>query len=743
MRSKVYKDINFMRLFACTSVLLYHLNILKGGYLAVCIFLVLSGYLSCISAFKKDKFSFLQYYKNKLKKLYLPLVIVVFITVAITSLFKDVIWLNLKPETTSVLLGYNNFWQLNANLDYFAQHVSSPFMHLWYIGILLQFDLVFPFVYLFFHKLGDKLHKVVPCILVTFLALISTLYFYNMSFVQEMMITYYHTLTRIFSLLLGVSLGFIHSYYKSIAFSSAKHKVINRIVFFSYTLILTYFMIFIDATSNYYSLAMIITSLITCRLIDYSVCNTSQKMTKSDKIIKSFSDISYEIYLVQYPIIFLFQYINIQLEVPIIIVLTIVISYILHFCINLKNKKGIIKSIGVTGLMIILSVTIYGGYKYYLSEDHTEEMKALEKQLAENEKLLEEKQKAYEQQLKQEQLNWFSTLKDLEDGEKNLESTITNLNIVGIGDSIMLGALPNLYKQFPNGYFDAKTSRTAWVVNDILKSLKNKNILGNPIVLNLGSNGDCTDSCKEEIMKTCDGKEIFWVNVSNDSIINFNDKLEQFSSKHENIHIIDWNSISKGHNEYFIADGIHLTEMGKEAYIKAIYDEIYKVYLQDFNDKKQELMDSYEQRKKSKISLYGNDILLNAFSHIEEDFTDAKFNINENYTYSMIKNELESAINNEELNYKVILAFDKTIKFSEEEYKELTQLLKDYKIYYLITSEEMIDIIEQNKSINLITLNFYEEYIGQEAIFMADKIHLTEKGNIELGNMLKKIIYTD
>jgi len=57
MRSKVYKDINFMRLFACTSVLLYHLNILKGGYLAVCIFLVLSGYLSCISAFKKDKFS--------------------------------------------------------------------------------------------------------------------------------------------------------------------------------------------------------------------------------------------------------------------------------------------------------------------------------------------------------------------------------------------------------------------------------------------------------------------------------------------------------------------------------------------------------------------------------------------------------------------------------------------------------------------------------------------------------------
>lgn len=72
---------------------------------------------------------------------------VTLISVAIVSFFSSINWLSLKIETTSVLLGYNNFWQINANLDYFARHVDSPFMHLWYISILLQFDLVFPFIY--------------------------------------------------------------------------------------------------------------------------------------------------------------------------------------------------------------------------------------------------------------------------------------------------------------------------------------------------------------------------------------------------------------------------------------------------------------------------------------------------------------------------------------------------------------------------------------------------------------------
>ena len=67
---KYYKDIDFIRVLSCIAVLLYHLNILKGGYLAVCTFFVLSGYLSCISAFRKEKLSLKEYYLNRSLKIY-------------------------------------------------------------------------------------------------------------------------------------------------------------------------------------------------------------------------------------------------------------------------------------------------------------------------------------------------------------------------------------------------------------------------------------------------------------------------------------------------------------------------------------------------------------------------------------------------------------------------------------------------------------------------------------------------
>ena len=67
------------------------------------------------------------------------------------------------------------------------------------------------------------------------------------------------------------------------------------------------------------------------------------------------------------------------------------------------------------------------------------------------------------------------------------------------------------------------------------------------------------------------------------------------------------------------------------------------------------------------------------------------------YRYFILKYKFEPTINNDELNDKIVLAFDKNTKFTEEEYKELIQLLKDYEIYSLITREEMIDIVEKIK----------------------------------------------
>lgn len=735
-RQKYYKNLDLLRLLSCIAILLYHLNILKGGYLAVCTFFVLTSYLSCLSEFKKDEFSIKDYYLKRIVKLYIPLIIVVFSSLAVISLFPNISWFNLKPETTSVLLGYNNFWQLNANLDYFARHINSPFIHLWYIAILLQFDLVFPLIFVPLRKLGDKVSKSIPCIITALATTISTIYFYRMSLTQNMMVTYYDTFTRLFSLLFGLTLAFFHNYYKSLLPNKFKESPYKNIIFTFYLILLSILFVLIDSKSPYFALSMVITTILTCRIIDYATTTSTNSLNLVEKVVKSLSDISYEIYLTQYPIIFLFQYIKLQplYKLAAIILVTIITSYIIHFALKKTKRFKVFKYLLLTSVLI---VSIYGAYQYYLAKDHTLEMKKLKEQLAQNEQMIKESKEKYATQLKQEQEDWTKQLENLEECESKLNEVVSNLPIVGVGDSVMLGAISNLQSQFPNGYFDAKVSRTAWKVARILKDLTEKNMLGNPIVLNLGANGDCSKSCKAEIMQIADKRQVFWLNTTNNETANNN--LYNISKEYSNLHLIDWSSISSGHSEYFYADGIHLTPTGRVAYTKAIYDAIYQEYLNEYNEKKKAIISEHEEQEKNKISFYGNTLLLNSFEYIEKDFTTAAFIINKDFTYKSLKNEIDTALKNNTLTNKIVLAFDNTPNIKTTEYEELLKLCKDKELYIVATNTTVTNLSKKNYS-NLVVLDFTKELKKHPEYFMADGKHLSDKGNKALSKLLKENI---
>lgn len=739
MKKGHYKYLDFMRVFFCIAILLYHLNIIEGGYLAVCSFFALSGYLSCISACKKEKFSLLSYYKNRFLKLYLPLITIVFITVAILSLWEEILWLNLKPETTSVLFGYNNFWQLSANLDYFARHINSPFMHLWYVAILLQFDILFPFLYTPLKKLGDKVHKIIPCMIMLVLAIIGSVYFYQTSMNQNIMIPYYSTFSRVFSLFFGCALGFIHFYYGALTPKFMNKQFVKRILFYFYIVVLGILFFKVDANSNYFQISMIITTLITCRLLDYGTTIQSEKTTFKDKIIKSFSSISYEIYLLQYPIIFVVQNIKLDetLKLPLIFISVFILSYVFHMIFTSKAKWKLSKYFL---RILVICFTGFGIYQYVMAEDHTKEMKELEEQLAANQEVMKKKQEEYELNMKQEKEALEKALQELETDESKLDDIVTNLSIVGVGDSVMLGATPNLYDKFPNAYFDAAVSRTAWVINDILASRKASNQLGSTILINVGANGDCSDECKKEIIETIGERDIFWVNVTNDKDVNVNQKLVSLSKKYENVHVVDWASISKGHKEYFVADGIHLTEVGKVAYVNAIYDTIRNKYLEEYHQKKESLLETHEKEQQAKISFFGNDLLLNAFDEVQATFKEAKFMVNKEYKYETLKKEIETQIKKEELTSTIVFAFDQTMNFKKEEYQELVSLCKNKAIYMIAMDKQTKELLESFRFVNVTIVNFYQETLSHKEYMMPDKTHLTEKGNKALVEMLADIM---
>lgn len=731
MKKSYDREIAFIRVLACIAVLFYHLGLLKGGYLAVCTFFVLSGYLSIVSLFRKDHFSFIDYYKKRILKLYIPLVIVVFVSITVISFLPQITWLNLKPETTSILFGYNNFWQLGANLDYFTRHVNSPFMHLWYLSILLQFDLVLPFLYLGLKKLGESVRKIVPCILLFVLILLSGGFFYYYSVTGNIMIPYYHSFTRVFSLLLGVLVGLIHHYYAPLVTNGS---TLRKGIFTFYVFVMIALFFFVDAQSSYHAISMILISLISARVIDYGVC-IEAKSSFADSLLQGISSITYEIYLVQYPILFIIQSFDLSFgaHTILVIVLTVLCSFLLSISLR-KKKRGICGILQWILLVCFIGLSFYGGYQYIVSKDHTLEMKALEDSMAENQKMIDAKNEAYLRNLKEQENQVMASLKELEMSEEELSQFVSSLPIIGVGDSVMLGAVPSLYQTFPNGYFDAKVSRTAWVVAGILRDLDAKGMLKEPIILNLGANGDCTLDCKEDIMRVVGNRQVFWVNVTNNQDVHVNEGLVEFSKQHSNLHIVDWNTVSLFHRDYFVADGIHLTEVGMKAYSQLIYQSIYDYYLEDIAQKKEEIKRHHEESLKADISFYGNDLLVNASSLLEEKFPRAQLIAKSDFTRDRFLEELRLSKENGTCAKKIVLLFDRLLSFQKEEYQSIFDICSNEEIYVVTMNRKQEEILQSFPSIHVVSFQDNSAYL------MADGIHLTKEGNEILLQRLEETI---
>ena len=330
-----------------------------------------------------------------------------------------------------------------------------------------------------------------------------------------------------------------------------------------------------------------------------------------------------------------------------------------------------------------------------------------------------------------EKTAWENILSDLDAEESKLQDMVKNLPIVGVGDSIMLGALDSLYKQFPNGYFDAAISRTDWEANPILVNLKNRGLLSDIIVFNLGTNGECPDSCKKEIFETIGDRQIFWVNATHPDYPIFNTNLKNLANTHKNIHIIDWISASNGHPEYFIADGIHLTSSGAPVYAKTIYEAIYNYYLNELKIKKEQKLKEHNESELNKITFIGNDILLNAYELLQSDYVSSDFMINSNYTYESLINEIENRQNENTLSHNLIFMFDNGLKLSKEKYEKIISLCKEHQIYFITTYK--LPPLEYD---NVTIIDFYSALKEHPEYLMADKLHLTNEGI----NIIKELI---
>ena len=132
-----------MRALAIIAIIFYHLmpHVLPGGYLAVNIFFVLTGFFITASVIEeygqKGKLAYKRYLARRFQRLFLPLLGMLLSVTAYITLFQRDLLLNLRPWLLSSLGMVNNWWQISVGGSYFEQfYVQSPFMHLWFLSVI-------------------------------------------------------------------------------------------------------------------------------------------------------------------------------------------------------------------------------------------------------------------------------------------------------------------------------------------------------------------------------------------------------------------------------------------------------------------------------------------------------------------------------------------------------------------------------------------------------------------------------
>jgi peptidoglycan/LPS O-acetylase OafA/YrhL len=203
------RDIDGLRAIAVLSVVLFHAfpSALRGGFIGVDIFFVISGFLISSIVLKElgqGHFSFAGFYARRVKRIFPALILVMGASLAFG-------WFALFPDEYQQLgkhvVGGAGF---SANFFYWAQigyfdtaAETKPLLHLWSLGIEEQFYIFWPAVLLLAWKRRANLLTVTAG-----LALLSFLV--NLGGIaHHASATFYSPASRAWELLLGVALACI------------------------------------------------------------------------------------------------------------------------------------------------------------------------------------------------------------------------------------------------------------------------------------------------------------------------------------------------------------------------------------------------------------------------------------------------------------------------------------------------------------------------------------------------------
>jgi len=144
--------------------------------------------------------------------------------------------------------------------------------------------------------------------------------------------------------------------------------------------------------------------------------------------------------------------------------------------------------------------------------------------------------------------------------------------VSALGDSVMLGAAAALPGVLGTVEVDAAISRQTAQGIAVLREWEASGSLGPILVVQLGNNGTITAGQFDQVMAIAGSRRVVWVNVFVDRPweAGNNEVIAAGVARYGNARLADWHSEAANGDGWFIADGIHLTWRGAEAYAAII-----------------------------------------------------------------------------------------------------------------------------------------------------------------------------
>jgi peptidoglycan/LPS O-acetylase OafA/YrhL len=205
-------DIDGLRGVAVLSVVAYHVfpTLVRGGFIGVDIFFVISGYLISTIIFEslhQDTFSFIDFYGRRIRRIFPALIVVLTASFAFG-------WFALLADEYKQLgkhiaggAGFISnflFWEESDYFDNVAE--TKPLLHLWTLGIEEQYYIVWPLIlWLAWKRSLNPLRIAIAVAVISFALNIAQTY-------GDSAAAFYFPQTRFWELMLGSILAYISLY---------------------------------------------------------------------------------------------------------------------------------------------------------------------------------------------------------------------------------------------------------------------------------------------------------------------------------------------------------------------------------------------------------------------------------------------------------------------------------------------------------------------------------------------------